>query len=92
MSSGVEFLTFHALQLSLKSDGSYYMQEIHGSIQLQPCSYPPYFPPAPPTLQGRGDSATSTNESHCLLVQSIDRGLVPITLSASVSWSFRSPR
>ena len=74
----------HALQLSHKSDGSYYIQGIHGSAQVQPCSYPSLSPSASPALQGREDSATKTNDSHSLVVQSIQRDPVTVTLSVSL--------
>ena len=79
----VGFLISHALQLSHKSDGSYYIQGIHGSAQVQPCSYPSLSPSASPALQGRGDSATKTNDSHSF-VQSIQGDPVTVTLSVSL--------
>ena len=38
----------------------------------------------------REDSTASTNDFHCLLVRSIQRGPVPVTLSASLCISGRS--
>ena len=76
---GWDFITSNDFQLSFSRNGAYFLLGKHGSTPLSP--FEPQGSCSPPSDSKSCYMTTSDTppSSHCLLVQSVSRGPVPVT-------------
>ena len=77
--SGWDFTTFNDLQLSSSRNGAYFLLGKHGSEPLSPFEPQGSCLPTPDSKSCDMTTSDTPPSSHCLLVQSVSPGPVPVT-------------
>ena len=80
---GWDVVTFNGLQLSYGRNGTYALMGAHGSAPLAPHLGNKFLPSLPDDHQSLSYAKTDT-ELPCLLVQSVNRSSVPVTLHGNI--------